>query len=45
MTTQHKNRENYAEIRNMKHFSEDKFLNNLANQTWEDVYFYADNPQ
>ena len=28
----------------MKHFDELKFLNDLAHQTGEDVYFFADNP-
>ena len=41
---QHKNKEKIVELRNMKHFDEQKFLNDLANQTWEDVYFFPDNP-
>ena len=43
-STQHKNTGNTAEIRNMKHFNEQKFLNDLSQQSWEYVYFFADNP-
>ena len=40
----HKNEENIAEIRNMKNFNEQQFLNDLSNQSWEHVYYFADNP-
>ena len=39
-----KNRENIIEMRNMKRFNSDKFLNDLAAQSWDDIYFFADNP-
>ena len=39
-----KNVENTFEIRNMKNFNEHKFLSDLSKQSWEYVYFFADNP-
>ena len=39
-----KDDENIIEIRNMKKFSEQKFLHDLRTQSWEHVYFFADNP-
>ena len=35
----HKNEENIAEIRNMKNFNEQQFLN----ESWEHVYYFVDN--
>ena len=40
----HKNKENIIEIRNMKNFNENKFLHDLKIPSWENVYFFADNP-
>ena len=34
----------FVEIRNMKHFNEEKFVNELLNQQWENVYFFGDDP-
>ena len=28
----------------MKHFNEEKFVNELLNQQWENVYFFGDDP-
>jgi hypothetical protein len=39
----HKDKENIIEIRNMKNFNENKFLHDLKIQSWENVYFFADN--
>ena len=36
--------ENIVEIRNMKNFDDKKFVEDLLNQHWEYVYFFADNP-
>ena len=36
--------QNTTEIRNMKRFSEERFLLDLSKQPWDHVYFYADNP-
>jgi hypothetical protein len=36
--------ENIVEIRNMKNFDDKKFVEDLLNQYWEYVYFFADNP-
>ena len=44
IVTQNKNGQNIVEIRNMKHFNEEQFLNDLSHQTWEGMYFFADNP-
>ena len=42
--TIHKNVENISEIRNMKNFNGQNFLNDLLQQPWENIYFFADNP-
>ena len=34
----------FVEIRNMEHFNEEKFVNELLNQQWENVYFFGDDP-
>ena len=34
----------FVEIRNMKHFNEEKFVNELLNQQWENIYFFGDDP-
>ena len=34
----------FVEIRNMKHFNEAKFVNELLNQQWENGYFFGDDP-
>lgn len=39
-----KNEKNIVEIRNMKHFDGQKFIEDLLSQHWEYVYFFADNP-
>ena len=36
--------ENTLEIRNMKHFDEEKFIDELLKQQWEYVYFFAEDP-
>ena len=36
--------DDFVEIRNMKHFNEEKFVNELLNQHWENVYFFGDDP-
>ncbi len=33
---------NIIEIRNMKKFNEQQFLQDLGTQTWEHIYFFAD---
>ena len=38
-----KGKEN-IEIRNMKNFNEHQFLQDMLIQSWEHVYFFADNP-
>ena len=35
----HKDNDNIIEIRNMKKFNEQQFLQDLGTQTWEHVYF------
>ena len=40
----HKNNGNIITIRNMRKFDEGKFLYDLGMQSWEYVYFFADNP-
>ena len=40
----HKDNGNILEIRNMKKFNEEKFLCDLGMQSWDYVYFFADNP-
>ena len=42
--TIHKNVENISEIRNMKNFNGQNFLNDLLQQPWKNIYFFADNP-
>ena len=39
-----KNRENIVEIRNMKNFDNQKFIEDLMHQHWENVYFFAEDP-
>ena len=39
-----KKQEHTVEIRNMKNFSEEKFIAELSKQEWEYVYFFADDP-
>ena len=39
-----KNRENIVEIRNMKNFDNQKFIEDLMQQHWENVYFFAEDP-
>ena len=34
----------FVEIGNMEHFNEEKFVNELLNQQWENVYFFGDDP-
>ena len=36
--------ENILEIRNMKNFNEEKFIEDLLKQPWEHIYFSAENP-
>ena len=36
--------ENILEIRNMKNFNEEKFIEDLLKQPWEYIYFSAENP-
>ena len=40
----HKNNGNIITIRSMRKFDEGKFLYDLGMQSWEYVYFFADNP-
>ena len=40
----YKDNGNILEIRNMKKFNEEKFLCDLGMQSWDYVYFFADNP-
>ena len=39
-----KNRENIVEIRNMKNFDNQTFIEDLIHQHWENVYFFAEDP-
>ena len=39
-----KNRENIVETRNMKNFDDKKFIEDLMQQHWENVYFFAEDP-
>ena len=39
-----KKHENVIEVRNMRHFDEQKFIRELQNQHWEYVYFLPINP-
>ena len=39
-----KKKNNIIEVRNMKRFNEQRFLQDLMNQPWEHVYFFAENP-
>ena len=39
-----KKQENTVEIRNMKNFDDKKFSAELLKQRWENVYFFADDP-
>ena len=39
-----KKKTNIIEVRNMKRFNEQRFLQDLMNQPWEHVYFFAENP-
>ena len=39
-----KKQENTTEIRNMKNFDNQKFVEDLQDQHWEYVYFFADDP-
>ena len=34
----------YFEIRNMKHFKEKNFVDELLNQPWECIYFFGNDP-
>ena len=36
--------ENILEIRNMKNFNEEKFIEDLLKQPWEHIYFSAEDP-
>ena len=37
-----KNRENIVEIRNIKNFDNQKFIEDLMHQHWENMYFFAE---
>ena len=39
-----KKQENIVEMRNMKNFNEEKFVAELLKQHWEQVYFFAEDP-
>ena len=39
-----KNRENIVETRNIKNFDDQKFIQDLMQQHWENVYFFAEDP-
>ena len=39
-----KKADDFVEIRNMKHFNVVKFVDELVNQHWENVYFFGDDP-
>ena len=39
-----KNQENIVEIRNMKNCDNQKFIEDLMHQHWENVYFFAEDP-
>ena len=39
-----KNRENIVEIGNMKNLDNQKFIEDLMQQHWENVYFFAEDP-
>lgn len=39
-----KKKANIIEVRNMKRFNDQYFLEDLMNQPWEQIYFFADNP-
>jgi hypothetical protein len=39
-----KKQENIVEMRNMKNFNEEKFVGELLKQHWEQVYFFAEDP-
>ena len=39
-----KNRENVVGIRNMKNFDNQKFIEDLMHQHWENLYFFAEDP-
>ena len=34
----------FVEIRNMKHFNEEKVVDELPNQQWKNEYFFGDDP-
>ncbi len=34
----------FVEIRNMKNFNENNFVDELLNQHWEYIYFFGDDP-
>ena len=35
---------NILEVRNMKRFNDQRFLEDLMNRPWEQIYFFAENP-
>ena len=35
---------NIIEVRNMERFNEQRFLEDLMNQPWEQIYFFVENP-
>ena len=39
-----KKKTNIIEVINMERFNEQRFLEDLMNQPWEQIYFFAENP-